>query len=109
MNDTARLISEYAKNGVVSLSVLKKVNYPLFESFLNNYKTVLRELNQSGVRVLNNLNWNNLNNVHKVKLHLLFYYGKEVNLSVIRKSNRKLYNFLYKRGKPIEVLENLGY
>lgn len=53
MNDTARLISEYAKNGVVSLSVLKKVNYPLFESFLNNYKTVLRELNQSGVRVIN--------------------------------------------------------
>lgn len=107
MNNTVRVISEHAKNGVVPLTILKKGNYPIFRYFFNNYKIVLRQLKEHGFTILNDLK--TLNNIRKIQLYLLYYYGNEVNISLIRKTDRTVYNYLSKRGKPYIILESLGF
>jgi hypothetical protein len=107
MNNTVRLISKYAKNGVVSLYVLKQKNYPIFKYFLNNYRLVLRQLKNSGIYVLNDLT--TLNNKTKIKYFLLYYYGYCVNMTLLRVSDKTVYNYISKFGDPEDVVTSMGF
>ncbi|MEC0276862.1 hypothetical protein [Peribacillus frigoritolerans] len=107
MNNTVRVIAVHAKNGVIPLTVLKQKNYPIFRYFLKNYRKVLRLLSENGIQVLNDLT--TLNHTSKLKRYLLYYYGTTIDLSLIRQSDRTVYNYLIMKGKPEVRLNDLGF
>lgn len=107
MNNTVRVIVEHAKNGVIPLTVLKQKNYPIFRFTMKNYRKVLRMLRENNTEVLNDLS--DINTPSKVKAFLLYYYGNTVNLSLMRAADRFVYYYLFRRGKPDEMLKYYGF
>lgn len=107
MNNTVRVIAEHTKNGVVPLTVLKQKNYPIFRYTIKNYRKVLRMLRENSIEVLNDLS--TLNTSSKIRLYLLYYHGPTVDLSLMRTSDRSVYNYLIMRGKPYEMLISYGF
>lgn len=94
-------------NNVLPLSVLKNKNYPLFKYYLGNRSYLKRRLASEGVEVLNDLYTKNT--YTNIKLYLRYYYGDTVEMNVLRKKDRTVYNYISKIGPPMEVLTEMGF
>lgn len=95
------------RNRVLPLSVLKKINYPLFRYYMNNRNIVKRRIESEGIQILNDLFTKNT--YRNIKLFLTYYYGETVNMNVLREKDRTIYNYISERGKPREVIEEMGF
>lgn len=95
------------KNNVLPLSVLKKRNYPLFKYYMGNRSFLKRRLASEGVEVLNDLHTKNT--YSNIKLYLRYYYGDTVEMSVLRKKDSTVYNYISKMGPPMYVVTEMGF
>lgn len=95
------------RNGVLSLSYLKKISYPLFKYYINNRSMLKRRFKQDGIDVLNDLHTKNT--YTNIKLFLRFHYGDTVNITVLRAKDKTVYNYISLMGKPYEVIEEMGF
>lgn len=104
---SARAIAELAKNGVVSLKELKSVNFYLYKLYLKNkdkFDEIL--LLKYNVCVLNDVNVRL--SPEYVRLYLLYHYGKNINLSELRKNDwQAYYNICINGG--VEYFKKLGF
>lgn len=107
MSSSIRFISPFVKNGIILLSVLRRMNYPLLRYYKSNELTVRQAWEQEGIKVLDDLH--TLNTDENIRLYLLYHFGYQVDMSVLRKKDRTIYNYLLKRGKPREVVESFGF
>jgi hypothetical protein len=107
LNNSVKLLTELAKNKVVLLSKLKVRNYPLYKYTTGNLAYVTKALNDQGYYMLDDLS--SMKDLEKIKLYVLHYYGKTVNLTVLRTSDRTIYNYLSDIGNPHLILESFGF
>lgn len=97
----------FTRNGVISLSVLKKKNYPLFRYYMSNRNVLKRRFKDEGIEILNDITTKNT--YTNIKLFLLYHYGDVVNMNVLREKDRTVYNYISKLGNPNEVIEKMGF
>lgn len=107
MSATDRMLRGYAKNGVLPLSKLKRINYPMLLYVLSNFEKIEGRLKHQDIEILDDLV--SLAKLEKLKLYIKYHYGRVVNLSQLRKECRTVYNYLSEIGNPEETLTNLGF
>jgi hypothetical protein len=104
---SAQAIAELSKNGVVSLKELKNVNYYLYKLYIKN-KEKFDELLliKHNVCILNDVNVRL--SPEYVRLYLLYHYGKDINLTELKKVDwQAYYNICINGG--VEYFRNLGF
>lgn len=107
MQISAKAISEYQKNGVVSLKNLKSANYCLYRLYLK-HKVKFDELLLLDYKVciLNDLK--PITNPESMRLYLTYYYGKKIHIPDLKKE-RLIYNNLCNICGGIEYFKSLGF
>ena len=95
------------RNNVLPLSILKKMNYPLFRYYMKNRNELKRRFKSEGIDVLNDIRTKNT--YTNIKLYLRYRFGGTVNMNVLREKERTVYNYLSLRGIPREVVEEMGF
>lgn len=94
-------LAPYISNNVLSLKKLKDTNYPLYK-YISTYKD-----SYQSVDILDDTKV--VKGYKEIKKYLKHYYGDEVNISEIRKTNINLYNYIAAIGKPEEVISEMGF
>lgn len=101
------LYFKYAKNGVISLSELRKLNYPLFKFVTKNLDRVSSVLSNHGIEILDDTRTKK--GYDRIRLYVKYHYGSEVNLSELRLFHKGIYTYLSKMGNIREILESMGF
>jgi hypothetical protein len=104
---SAKEIAGFSRNGVVSLKELKGINYYLYKLYLKN-KNLFDELLliNHQVCVLNDVRFRR--DTEQVRLYLLYHYGKDINISDLRKTDYKAYKNMCIVG-GIDHFKKLGF
>jgi hypothetical protein len=104
---SAKEISGFSKNNVVSLKELKGINYYLYKLYLNN-KELFDELLllKHQVCVLNDVNFKRT--TEQVRLYLLYHYGRDINISELRKKDFNAYKNMCLTG-GVDHFKSLGF
>lgn len=108
MNRTARMLSEYADNGVISLNSLKRRKFALFRLLSNNLESLSEALlYEYGIEVLNDTRTRR--SPEHVRLFLKWKYGLTVNLSRLKKEDPTIYNYIKSFGKVSDFIKDNGF
>lgn len=99
------LLVRYSRNGVLPLSKLRAVNYPLFKFIVRNIDIVKSK--NTGVELLDDLK--SIKDMEKIKLYLRYHFNDTVNLTVLRNEHRYVYNCISSLGNPHDVIKEMGF
>ncbi|HZK27065.1 MAG TPA: hypothetical protein VFD00_05975 [Thermoclostridium sp.] len=100
-------IAGFSRNNVVSLKELKGINYYLYKLYLNN-KDLFDELLllNHQVCILNDIRFRRT--TEQVRLYLLYHYGKDINISELRRINYNAYKNMCMVG-GVSYFRGLGF
>lgn len=101
------VLTSYAKNGVVIMSHIKLVNYPLFKYCSANIDNVEKALSDKGVALVKH---RSTMSIDKARLMLLYHYGDSVNINDLYSKHRYLYNYLCSFSEGVgNLIKEMGF